>query len=79
MIPDPNDEILAIKRRLAAKFDNDLHRIAEDTRRRQNEGGHEVVSFPPRRCEPKSTTNESTHGSGSSNVAASGESTPTAP
>lgn len=28
MIPDPNDEILAIKRRLAAQFDNDVHRIA---------------------------------------------------
>ena len=57
MIPDPNDEILAIKRRLAARFGNDLHRIAEDIRRRQNEGGREVVSLPPRRCEPRTTTN----------------------
>ena len=55
MIPDPNDEILATKRRLAAKFDNDLHRIAEDIRRRQAEGGREIVTFPPRRYEPKST------------------------
>lgn len=58
MNPDPNDEILAIKRRLAAKFDNDLHRIAEDIRRRQNDSGHEVISFPPRRCKPLITTNE---------------------
>ena len=56
-IPDPNDEILAIQRRLAAKFDNDLHRIAEDIRNRQNEGGREVVSLPPRRCEPKTMPN----------------------
>ena len=52
MIPDPNDEILAIKRRLAARFGNDLHRIAEDIRQRQTENGSVVVSFPPRRYEP---------------------------
>jgi len=57
MIPDPNDEILAIKRRLAAKFDNDLHRIAEDIRRRQNDDGRVVVSLPPRRYVPTITTN----------------------
>jgi len=57
MIPDPNDEILAIKRRLAAKFDNDLHRIAEDIRRRQSDDGRVVVSLPPRRCVPKIMTN----------------------
>lgn len=55
MFSDPNDEILAIKRRLAAKLDNDLHRIAEDVRQRQGQGGHEVLSLPPRRCIP--TTN----------------------
>ncbi len=56
MIPDPNDEILATKRRLSAKFDNDIHRIVEDLRRRQSEGGYEVISLPPRRCEV--TTNQ---------------------
>jgi len=66
MIPDPNDEILAIKRRLAAKFDNDLHKIAEDTRRRQAEDGRKVVSFPPRRCEPEITTNQALNASGRS-------------
>jgi hypothetical protein len=58
MMPDPNDEILAIKRRLAAKFDNDLHRIAEDVRSRQGEGGREVVSLPPRRREPTTSPNQ---------------------
>lgn len=57
MIPDPNDEILAIKRRLAAGFDNDIHRIAADVRKRQGESGHEVISFPPRRCTPSISTN----------------------
>jgi hypothetical protein len=58
MTPDPNDEILSIKRRLAAKFDNDLHRIATDVRQRQGQSGHEVISLPPRRCTP-TTTNQS--------------------
>ena len=57
MISDPNDEILAIKRRLAAKLGNDLHRIAEDIRRRQGQSGHEVISLPPRRCTPQATNN----------------------
>jgi len=57
MIPDPNDEILAIKRRLAAEFDNDIHRIAEDVRKRQGQSGHEVVALPPRRCAPAPTNN----------------------
>jgi hypothetical protein len=55
MITDPNDEILAIKRRLAAKFDNDVHRIAADVRKRQGRSGHQVVSLPPRRCTPTPT------------------------
>ncbi len=59
MIPDPNDEILANKRRLAAKFDNDLHRIAEDVRRRQAEGDREILTLPPRRYEPRVTPNKS--------------------
>lgn len=65
MIPDPNDEILAIKRRLAAKFDNDLHRIAADVRKRQGQSGHAVISLPPRRCAPI-PTNDAPRGSGSS-------------
>lgn len=70
MIPDPNDEILAIKRRLAAKFDNDLHRIAEDVRRRQSEGGRVVVSLPPRRYVPNITTNNPLQSSGEGSVLA---------
>jgi len=57
MIPDPNDEILSIKRRLAAQFDNDVRRIAEDIRKRQDASGREVISLPPRRCTPATTNN----------------------
>ena len=64
MLPDPNDEILATKRRLAAKFDNDLHRIAEDVRHRQNDDGRAVVSLPPRRYVPTITTNNPLQRSG---------------
>ncbi len=56
MTPDPNDEILAIKRRLAARFDNDVRRIAADIRKRQGESGHEVIALPPRRCKPTPTS-----------------------
>ena len=43
MIPDPTEEIRAIKRKLSEKFDNDIHRIAEDARRRQIESGRPIV------------------------------------
>ena len=46
MIPDPTDEIRAIKRKLSEKFDNDIHRIAEDARRRQIESGRPIVPVP---------------------------------
>ena len=39
-----NDEILAIKRRLAAAFDNDLDRIVADIQSRQRN----TVRLPPR-------------------------------
>lgn len=48
MIPDPTEEIRAVKRALAAKFDNDLHRIAEDIRQRQRESGRVFITLPKR-------------------------------
>ena len=49
MIPDPTEEMREIKRRLSAQFDNDVHRIAEETRRRQRLSGRKVVTLPWRR------------------------------
>jgi len=65
MIPDPNDEILAIKRRLAAEFGNDVHLIAADVRQRQGQSGHEVISLPARRCMATPTNNAVNRNGGS--------------
>ena len=64
--PDPTEEIRQIKRQLAAQFDNDLHRIAEETRRRQRESGRKVVTRPPRVPEATNTTNHRLQPSGGS-------------
>ncbi|TWT94904.1 hypothetical protein Pla100_34750 [Neorhodopirellula pilleata] len=57
MIPDPTDEIREIKHRLGAEMGFDVHRIADDVRRRQRESGRKYVSLPPRR--PASMTEDS--------------------
>ena len=69
MIPDPTDEIRAIRQKLAAEFGNDLHRIAEETRRRQRESGREFVTLPKRSPSARDTTNEPIHPSRGSDVA----------
>ncbi len=45
--PDPIiEELHAIRREIAARFDNDIHRIAEDARRRQAASGLSVWPGP---------------------------------
>jgi hypothetical protein len=66
MIPDPTDEIRAIKRKLSEKFDNDIHRIAEDARRRQIESGRRVVTVPVPVIATSDTTNPAMDPSGGS-------------
>jgi len=56
MIPNPTDEIRAIKRKLAAACGNDIHRIAENARRRQRESGRQSVKVPQPTAE--NTTNK---------------------
>jgi hypothetical protein len=46
MLPTPTDEIRAVRRELAAALDNDIHRIPEETRRRQRESGRIYISLP---------------------------------
>jgi hypothetical protein len=48
MIPNPTDEIKSIRRKLAAKFDNDVHRIGEELRRQQRESGRSYLKLPKR-------------------------------
>jgi len=57
MIPDPTDEIRAIKHKLAAACDNDIHRIAEDARRRQQESGRPSVVVPQPTAETATNKN----------------------
>jgi hypothetical protein len=45
MIPDPTDEIRAIRNRLAAECNYDLDRIVEETRRRQRNSGRVYVAL----------------------------------
>lgn len=46
MAVDPiNEEIRAVRRALAAKFDNDLSRIVADLKKRQATSGRRYVSF----------------------------------
>ncbi len=46
--PDPIvEELHAIRREIAARFDNDVHRIAEDARRRQAAGGEKMPQSTP--------------------------------
>ena len=44
----PTDEIRAIRHALAAKFDNDIHRIYEDIVRQQCESGRKYIRLPKR-------------------------------
>lgn len=48
MIPAPTDDVRAIRRELAARFGNDIHRIVEETQRRERESGQTFISLPPR-------------------------------
>ena len=46
--PDPIiEELHAIRREIAARFDNDIHRIAEDARRRQAAAGLPIWEGTP--------------------------------
>jgi hypothetical protein len=53
--PSPTEEIRAIRRELAARFGNDIHRIAEETRRRERESGRKYISLPLRKPLPSAT------------------------
>jgi len=53
MIPDPTEEIKAVRHRLGAEMDFDLARIIADVQRRQEESGRTYVRLPKR--EPRIT------------------------
>jgi hypothetical protein len=43
------EEVRRIREENAAKFDHDIDAIVADARRRQQESGRKIVSFPPRK------------------------------
>jgi hypothetical protein len=45
MVPDPTDEMRAIRDRLAAKCNYDLNRIVEETRQHQRDSGRTYCSL----------------------------------
>jgi hypothetical protein len=49
MIPDPTEEIKSTRHRLGAELGFDLHKIIEDTRKRQSDSGREYVRLPSRK------------------------------
>jgi hypothetical protein len=74
MIPDPTEEIKAIRHRLGAEFDYDLDRIFADIQRRQSESGRTYVTRPSRRI----ANNKPLQRSGGGDVSDNAESTPAA-
>lgn len=54
-IPDPTDEIKAVRHRLGAAFDYDLDRIVADIQRRQNQSGRRYVTMPARKITDNKT------------------------
>jgi len=73
------DEIREIRRRLAARFDNDIDRICADVRQRQAASGGRTVRLPKRRPRLIATTNNPMHGSGGPSVSGDDEPTSAAP
>jgi hypothetical protein len=64
MTPNPIvEEIREIRHRLAAQFDNDVHRIGEEIRRGEAASGRRVVRRSKRPV-VLSTKNKSVHSSG---------------
>jgi hypothetical protein len=74
MIPDPTEEIKAIRHRLGEDFNFDLERIFADIQRRQSESGRTYVTMPPRKSEEL----KALHPSSGVALSVDGISTPTA-
>lgn len=72
----PIEDIRSARRRLAAKFGNDLTAIVDDLRRQQRESDARFVTRTPRR--PQSATNHAMQRSGGGEVSGDGESAPAA-
>ena len=64
MIPDPTDEIRAIRDRLAARSNYDVEQIVEEARRHQTESGRPSIALPPRSIDNGIATKQAMNPSG---------------
>ncbi len=49
------DEVRGVRQAYAKQFDYDLHAMADDLRKREQEHVERLVSFPPKPARPKQT------------------------
>lgn len=69
MVRNPiTEEIRDVRRRLAARFENDVYRIGAETRRLQAASNRRVDRLPKRAPFPASTPNEAVNRSGRNRV-----------
>lgn len=64
MVLTPTDEVRAIRRELAARLGNDIHRIVDETQRHERESGHTFISLPARAPQREDTPNQPLHRTG---------------
>jgi hypothetical protein len=64
MIPDPTNEIRAIRDRLSAACKYDVDEIVDEARRHQAESGRTYINLGSTRTAAKTTTNQSMHSTG---------------
>lgn len=60
-IPDPNDEIRAIRDRLSAACDYDVDKIVDETRRHQAESGCTYVNLGLAKTGPTNASDQTMH------------------
>ncbi len=52
------DQIHRVREEIAERFDNDLHSICEDARRRQEQSGRKSVKLPARPADQKTESSK---------------------
>ena len=72
------EEIRRIRHELAARFDNDIDRIAEDLQRQQRESGREYITLPKRPPQPPKTKSSVLPAAGTATLPDSGQTNPAA-
>lgn len=64
MIPDPTNEIRAIRNRLSAACNYDVDKIVDEARRHQAKSGRTYINLAATQTDAKNTTNQRMHPTG---------------